>query len=36
MDGHTRTARRVLGFDAGDWSVLFVGLALVASLMLLV
>ncbi len=36
MPAHTRTERRLLGFDTGDWSILGVGLALVASLTLLV
>ena len=36
MFAHMRTERRLLGFDAGDWSMLVVGLALVALLALLV
>jgi hypothetical protein len=36
MSVHMRTARRLLGFDAGDWSILIIGLALVALLPLLV
>ena len=36
MTAHTRTDRRLLGFDVGDWSILGGGLALVALLSLLV
>jgi hypothetical protein len=36
MTAYTRTDRRLLGFDMGDWSILSVGLALVALLTLLV
>ena len=31
-----RTERRIFGFDTGDWSILMVGVALVALLALLV
>jgi hypothetical protein len=30
------TAHRILGFDVGDWAILVVGLAVIASLTLLV
>ena len=36
MTTYTRTDRRLFGFDVGDWSILSVGLALVALLTLLV
>jgi hypothetical protein len=36
MTVHTRTDRRLLGFDMGDWSILGVSLALIALLTLLV
>ncbi len=36
MFAYTRTERRLLGFDAGDWSIIIVGLGLVALLTLLV
>ncbi len=32
MTAYTRTDRRLLGFDMGDWSILGGGLALVALL----
>ena len=35
MTAYTRTDRRLLGFDPGDWSILVGGLALVALLALL-
>jgi hypothetical protein len=36
MTVYTRTDRRLLGFDMGDWSIFGRGLALVALLTLLV
>jgi hypothetical protein len=36
MTAYSRTDRRLLGFDMGDWSILAGGLALVALLTLLV
>jgi hypothetical protein len=36
MFAYSRTEQRLLGFDAGDWSIIVVGLGLVASLTLLV
>jgi hypothetical protein len=36
MSTYTRTERRLLRVDAGDWSIIVVGLGLVASLTLLV
>ena len=36
MYAQTRTERRLLGFDAGDWSILVAGLTLVALLTLLI
>jgi len=36
MTAYSRTDRRLLGFDMGDWSILGGGLALVALLTLLV
>ncbi len=36
MTASTRTDRRLLRFDMGDWAILGGGLALVASLILLV
>jgi hypothetical protein len=36
MTVYTRTDRRLLGFDRGDWSILGGGLALLALLTLLV
>jgi hypothetical protein len=36
MSAYTRAEHRLLGFDLGDWSVLLAGIALVASLTLLV
>jgi hypothetical protein len=35
MFAYTRTERRLLGFDAGDWSIIVLSLALIASLTLL-
>jgi len=35
MTAYSRTDRRLLGFDMGDWSILGGGLALVALLTLL-
>jgi hypothetical protein len=36
MFAYIRTEHRLLGFDIGDWSILLAGVALVASLTLLV
>jgi hypothetical protein len=36
MTASTRTDRRLLGFDMGDWSILGVGVGLVGLLTLLV
>ena len=36
MFAYMRTERRLFGFGVGDWSILVVGLALVALLTLLV
>jgi hypothetical protein len=36
MIAYTRTDRRLLGFDVGDWSILGGGFALVGLLTLLV
>ena len=36
MTAYTRTDRRLLGFDVGDWSILGGGLALVTLLTWLV
>jgi hypothetical protein len=35
MYENTRTDRRLLGFDVGDWSILFVGVSLVVGLIVL-
>ena len=35
MFAYIRTERRLLGFDAGDWSIIVLSLALIASLTLL-
>jgi hypothetical protein len=35
MFAHMRTERRLFGFDAGDWSIIVLGLGLVATLTLL-
>ena len=36
MPEDMKTDGRLLGFDVGDWSILFVGLSLVGLLVLLV
>ena len=36
MSEDMRTDRRLLGFDVGDWSILFVGVTLVGLIVLLV
>jgi|HubBroStandDraft_6_1064221.scaffolds.fasta_scaffold16911_5 hypothetical protein len=36
MTAITRTERRLLGFDIGDWSVFVFGLALISLLTLLI
>jgi hypothetical protein len=36
MFAYMMTERRLFGFNAGDWSIIVAGLALVASLTLLV
>jgi hypothetical protein len=33
MYAHIKTEGRFLGFDAGDWSIVFLGLTLVGSLL---
>ena len=34
MYAHIKTEGRFLGFDAGDWSIVLLGIALAGSLML--
>jgi hypothetical protein len=36
MNAHVTTEYRLLGFDTGDWSIMGVGIVLVALLLLLV
>jgi hypothetical protein len=34
MYAHIKTEGRFLGFDVGDWSIVFLGIALAGSLLL--
>jgi energy-coupling factor transporter transmembrane protein EcfT len=36
MNAHVTTEYRLLGFDTGDWTIMGIGIALVALLLLLV
>ena len=36
MNSHASTEYRLLGFDTGDWSIMGIGIVLVALLLLLV